>query len=485
MWTSRALFKAALLLTAIALPIAGGVLWWQYERPFDPEHPDTVSPADLRAALAPDASLPLDAQHTDVLMIAACTLRQDRLEAYGHDAPTSPFLDMLGASGVVFEHNFSQAPWTRPAMGALLTGRWPRVLGLDTAERVDNFDMVVQKHHTLLGEALKDAGYTTIASVANPNLKGVFGFAQGFDQYREPAGTYKDRPHIPMSDEIVDDILEMAASVPLDQRLYARLVVLDGHKTRHYAPHYRRLFGGTIDDPEIDQDVGDYDAALRTIDAQLARLVVTLRETRPNLLVVFAADHGEGLRLPESHGPEHGNFVYRSTTETPLIYQHPALPKPGRRVGGLGMNVDVKPTVLDLLGLEPTAPVDGVSQAAAVLGEVDRAAHAYAFTETFFRKVHRSMVFDGEHQLIRKYVNDNKDARHLDQLFAASDRAAEQPLERTESRKADALAAVLDTWEAQMDQWERDAPARERGTVDASTRTMLQDLGYLDASDDE
>ena len=36
-----------------------------------------------------------------------------------------------------------------------------------------------------------------------------------------------------------------------------------------------------------------------------------------------------------------------------------------------------------------------------------------------------------------------------------------------------------------MDQWERDAPARERGTVDASTRTMLQDLGYLDASDDE
>ncbi len=477
---SRPPLRLLLVSLLLLLVLGGAGAAWHWLRPVPPEAPDTVAAAALDAALAPAAALPLTAADTDVLVIAVCTLRRDRLEPYGHDGPTSPFLDELGRTGVVFEHNFSQAPWTRPAMGALFTGRWPRVLGLDLRGKGDNFDMVIEASHTLLAERLKTAGYATLGSVANPNLKEVFGFRQGFDQYSEPAGTYRDKPHIPSSHEVVDDILEMVDGLGPDQRFYARAVVLDGHVRRRWDARYRKLFGNRLAQSGVERDVADYDAALRTIDAQLARLVTTLRARNPNLLVVLAADHGEGLKTPEHHGREHGNFVYRSTVETPLIVHHPALPDPGRRVAGLSMNVDVVPTILALLGLPAPDAVDGRSQAAAVLGRSTAPVHTAVFAETFFRKVHLSTVFDGDHQLIRRYVSDHPDANHLDRLYTAADADAHTAIQAQAPDETRALAAVLDAWEALQDQHEAASAGEETGTVDSATRKMLQDLGYIE-----
>jgi arylsulfatase A-like enzyme len=453
---------------------------WHFLRPVPYEVPDTVAPAELEQALRAQPDLPLSAQETDVLVIAGCTVRRDRLEPYGHPLPTTPFLDQLAATGVLFEHNFSQAPWTRPAMGAIFSGRWPRVLGLDPPGRGDNFDMVVEAEHVLLAEMLKDAGYATIGSVANPNLKEVFGFRQGFDDYREPDGIYRERPTIPTSHDIVDDILEMAAAVPADQRLYARAVVLDGHVRRRYDAHYLRHFTGQHRDSRIDRDLARYDAALRTIDAQLARLIVELRKTRPNLLVVFAADHGEGLRLPESHGREHGNHVFRSTVETPLIVHHPALPSRGLRISELSMNVDIVPTVLELLGLEPPGPVDGRSQAPAILGGDHEPVHEVIFAETFFRRVHKSTAFDGRHQLIRIYNSDRSATAYTDALFSVDDPAAAEPLNTDMPASMRTLAAQLTAWETLLASLAGDAAKEERGEVDPATRQMLRDLGYLE-----
>ena len=471
-----ALAVAALL---VAAAVGGGLWAWRWQAPVPADLPDTVELDALRAALAPDPAMPLDAAHTDVVLVAACTLRRDRLEPYGHPGPTSPFLRLLADQGVVFEHNFSQAPWTRPAMGAIMTGRWPRALRLDNPGRSSTFEMVVGDEHTLLAEVLAGAGYRAVGSVANPNLKAMFGFAQGFDEYREPEGTYRENPYIPRSMDVVDDVLEMAAATPADQRLYARLVVLDGHKRRKYLPRYRKLFHSGMD------DVDDYDAALRTIDGQLARLYVGLKALRPNLLFVLAADHGEGLDLPEHHGPEHGNHVYRSTVETPLLYQHPALPRPGRRVGGLGMNVDIHPTVLDLLGIPLDHPVDGRSQAAAVRGEVDEASHEVVFAETFFRQVHRSTAFDGEHQLVRDYAKGRLDGRRTDRLYAASDPGATVDVKADHPEATTALAMALDAWELHVKALSEAAVDAAPREVDAGTRKMLEELGYVEVEDGE
>lgn len=469
--SSRVLAAAG---AAVFLTSGLGAYWWLVARPVPLDRPDTVDAPSLDAALTPDPTLALSADTTDVLVVAVCTLRRDRMGAYGHDQPTTPFLDALADGGVLFEEHFTQAPWTRPAMGAIFTGRWPRVLKLDNPAEGKSFAAVVDDEHTLLAEALGEHGYTAVGAVANPNLKAMFGFAQGFSDYSEPDGTYKERPHIPSSDEVVDDLLSMAAEVPASQRLYARINVLDTHLQRKVKPRYHKLFRTG------NANLDEYDAALRSIDAELARLYTELRAVRPNLLVVFVADHGEGLYHPEHHGPEHGNFVYRTTTQTPFIVHHPALPEPGRRIWGRSMNVDVVPTVLELLKLPALDTVDGKSQSDVVLGKSDRAVHTFAYSETFFRRTHKSTVYDGEHQLIREYTRPTERGPYSDHLFTAADWQANSDVFTEHTDAAAVLRDALTEWETEQLALSRQAPDARDEDVDANTNQMLRDLGYVD-----
>ena len=215
-------------------------------------------------------------------------------------------------------------------------------------------------------------------------------------------------------------------------------------------------------------------------DAELARLFTELRKSRPNLLVIFAADHGEGLYLPKHHGPEHGNYVYRTTTQTPWVVYHPALPDPGRRIGGRSMNVDVLPTITDLLGIPSPEGVNGASQKGAVMGQTTRATHTYAYSETFFRRKHLSMVFDGEHQLIRTYTKPTETGPHADQLYTADDWQADHDILLEAPQKAQQLDEVLTAWEATSLALAARGPEVVNDDVDASTDSMLKQLGYVD-----
>ena len=86
--------------------------------------------------LACDAPAPApqrfdDAAPDTVILVIGCTLRADRLGSYGNPRETSPTLDQLAAEGARVERLVSNAPWTRPALAALTTGRYPLSLGID------------------------------------------------------------------------------------------------------------------------------------------------------------------------------------------------------------------------------------------------------------------------------------------------------------------------------------------------------------------
>jgi arylsulfatase A-like enzyme len=439
-----------------------------------PDLHDAELLTEVTATLAADPDLPLDAAHTDVLLLNLCTVRKDRLGLYGNRHPTTPFLDELGQAGVVFETNLAQAPWTRPSMGALLTGRWPRALHLDDRDAFVRSARVLGQDHTTLAERLADAGYGAAGVAGNPHLDALYGFDQGFDHYSIPEGTGWKRGTA-TSRVIVDEALALAGRVPLDQRLYLQVNALDGHTPIADDFRYRHLMKRG---PRGNRRV-KYDSALRTMDRQLARLVLALKADRPNLLVVLATDHGEGLNLPKNHGHKHGKQVYRNTTETALVFQHPALPSPGRRVGGLSMNIDVVPTVLDLLGVPASDSWDGASQKPAVLGQEDRASHAIAFSETFFRKAHASTAMNDDYQLIRTY---RPNGTVNDRLFRAKDADALREVSEAEPAAAARMSTALDAWEAEMLVLEQQG-APEDVPLGAGDQQLLEELGYMDADE--
>ncbi len=97
----------------------------------------------------------------NVVFIVLDALRADRLGCYGFPKATSPELDALTAQGVLFERVVAQCSWTRPSVGSMLTGQYPRALGL-----YKEIGESLPRDAESLAELLKAQGYTTIGATA-------------------------------------------------------------------------------------------------------------------------------------------------------------------------------------------------------------------------------------------------------------------------------------------------------------------------------
>ena len=79
-------------------------------------------------APANDASRP-----PNILLISIDALRADRLEAYGYDRPTSPFLAELAGRGLVFENSSVNTHGTTPSHATILSGLYQEQHGVGLA----------------------------------------------------------------------------------------------------------------------------------------------------------------------------------------------------------------------------------------------------------------------------------------------------------------------------------------------------------------
>ena len=106
-----------------------------------------------------------------------------------------------------------------------------------------------------------------------------------------------------------------------------------------------------------------YDAEVAYTDTLVGQLreILEGRGLLERTLLIITGDHGEGLG---DHGEYfHGFFVYDSTARVPLIVRLPEARLGGRRVEAAVSHVDLRPTILDALGVE--APAALRSRAAA------------------------------------------------------------------------------------------------------------------------
>jgi arylsulfatase A-like enzyme len=289
----------------------------------------------------------------NVLFILIDTLRGDRLGSYGYARPTSPSLDLLAASGVRFGRHLAQSSWTKCSMASLWTGLYPARNG------VTRFDQVLTSEAKLPAEIFQEAGFRTVGLYRNGWVAPNFGFGQGFEIYDKPRprplppSVRRDNPTLKESgsdDDAVDAALEFLR-VSGRERWFLYLHLMDVHEFLY--DEETAIFGTSSSDV--------YDNAILHLDRILDRLLGHLASEGllDRTLVVVTADHGEafGERGYEGHARE----VYRETTEIPWIVAFPFRLEKGAVVDVRTRNVDVWPTVLDLVGLPELPTADGRS----------------------------------------------------------------------------------------------------------------------------
>jgi len=133
--------------------------------------------------------------------------------------------------------------------------------------------------------------------------------------------------------------------------------------------HDLRFFSFERIEPELVKR--RYAEEVEYVDRQIGQLLEELdrRGQLDNTLIVFTSDHGEGLGDHNHIG--HSSQVYNSLTRVPLILSYPGHLPEGKRIEAPAAHIDIYPTILDLLDLETSQRMEGIS----LLDSIDGGAH--------------------------------------------------------------------------------------------------------------
>jgi arylsulfatase A-like enzyme len=442
---------------------------------------------------APKLRSPLGFRH--VLLISVDTLRADFLASYGLPFVESPHVDRLAREGLLFEQHIAVASTTLASHTSLMTGSYPRTHGTPRNSFVVNDD------NAMLAEELGRGGFGTAAFIGGLPLLERFNFDQGFDHFDEPGpdvgsrsaaevtsaaldwlkGTSADRlfvfvhffdvhyPYVqgePWDSMYRDDALDVTGSIPDGFRVI--------HALREGIPAAQAM---------SDARKRAYAGGVTYVDTQIGRLVDGLEalDLLDETLVIVTSDHGESMDLHPAEYWDHGRTVFEEVAHIPLIMRFPSAWRRGERIPQLIANIDVAPTLLDLLDLPVPEAVEGRSFAPLLRGE-DAPVRGAVFIEatkphgkryeadTVWRNERKmqgvrterwKLIHEPLTQRIRFY-DLRADRSEQDDLSAATVAAAPMADLRDHLRRREGGAAA------------QDAPA----DLDEQTRARLRALGY-------
>jgi len=441
----------------------------------------------------PGSSAPREA----VFLVVVDTLRADRLSSYGYTAHATPHIDALAARGLRFDNAQAVASWTVPSMGALLTSRYPRQLGMleSTSRSKQNFQWHtlraqllwgLPRHVTTLAEQMRERGFRTAAFVNQPALNANTTFARGFDEYHHPVEGGEIRQletgrkgvlqrwatteHTAAADAGLVQAFGSWLEETGDQRVFAWVHLLSPHVP------YEAPAGFAVDSSEPSDR---YDAEVRYVDSLVGKITDAIGRHAgwDRSLVVFVSDHGEEFGERGRHG--HGHSLHREVTRVPLIVS-----APGRLAAGVVHApvrlVDVAPTILALTSRSAIAPVglEGVN----LEHVADRPALPVYVEGKLYGESERSLTQDG-YKLI---VSDGEKPSLLYQV--ERDPEEKHDVAASEAERVEEMQARIQTQRRRL-QVEfiaaRTAPAAAAAPAPSEleerrTREALRALGYLD-----
>jgi len=351
-----------------------------------------------------------------ILYIDIDALRPDRLGCYGYHRDTSPAIDQIAREGVRFNNCFTPDAPCLPSRTAMYSGRFgiqsgvvghggtaaePKHAGATRGFR-DLFD-----EQGLAGQ-LQRAGFHTAMVSPFGQRHAAWWFYAGFNEIHNTG-----KGGIELADD-VDPVLfpwiernlsrdnwflhvnfwdvhtpyrtpaeygEPFAGEPLPKHLddldfIRRQNAMTGpHMSMDVSmyndlvnPRYPRHPGRVDDRASLRKMVDGYDTAIRYVDDRVARMVAMLKQANiyDDTAIIISADHGENFGELGLWG-EHATADI-ATCRVPLIVKWPGSTQAGKVDDHFRYNVDMAPTMMELLDRKACPIWDGASYAGVLRG---------------------------------------------------------------------------------------------------------------------
>lgn len=347
-----------------------------------------------------------------ILYIDIDSLRPDHLGCYGYHRQTSPNIDSIAQDGVLFTGCYTPDAPCLPSRTSLYTGRFGIMTGvvghggtaadLRLQGRERSFRDWVEFYS--LPTRLQQAGFHTAQISPFGQRHAARQFYAGFNEihntgkgglesaeevqpvvmkwmqdnatrdnwflhlnywdphtpYRVPLEYPNHFENDPLPEWLTDEILEKHKQKPGP---HGALEI--GMYTDEAPADYPRHPGKIENRQDLRRMFDGYDLGVRYADDMIGQIIAFLKAQGiyEETVIIISADHGENIGELGLYA-EHGTADH-ITCRVPLIIKWPGMAR-GERREGFHYNLDLAPTLMELLGQEASACWDGQSYAASL-----------------------------------------------------------------------------------------------------------------------
>lgn len=316
------------------------------------------------------------ATRPNLLLITVDDMSADSVGVFGSPVPDiTPNIDKLAAQGIRFDRAHVQVANCMPSRNVMWSGRYPH------SNRVEGFYSIPDPSYPTLADLAKRSGYFTAV----------------YHKIKDST------PYIPYGwDTVLDASPAFSTRSPKDANSYALAVsegirgakaaakpfmllinIADPHvpffglnrtgekindpfaPSREYSAKEITVPGFLVDDPVVRQELAHYYSSVRRADDAVGKIMKTLDESgeSANTIVMFLSDHGMPFPFAKTQ-------LYHQSTRTPLVFRWPGVIRPGSvDREHMVSAVDLLPTLLDSIGSEIPAGIQGRSLLSLLRGQ--------------------------------------------------------------------------------------------------------------------
>lgn len=385
--------------------------------------------ADANPATSTEEAPTAAADRPNFVVVVVDDLRWDEFGAAGHPFVETPNIDRIAAEGALFTNAFHAVPLCSPNRASLLTGQYPSRHGIiDNVAR----NLASHRLQTY-PQALQESGYRTAfigkwhmgndptprpgfdqwvgipgqGRTADPELfeNGELHVVEGYitdilsDRAIDFIEEEKDNPFLVyLSHKAVHpDVRQLddgSASGGIgfqpaprhrgryfDQRFPRRANTVESFDDLRDRPAIRRALAlratgdyredlTGFDVPRTDEEnIQRRAEMLLSVDEGIGRIMERLEslDLLDETVFIFTSDNGF---FYDEHGlTNERRMPYDESIRNPLLIRYPAMVRPGSRLDGLTVSVDLAPTVLELAGAPVGDHIQGRSLVPLMTGD--------------------------------------------------------------------------------------------------------------------
>jgi arylsulfatase A-like enzyme len=342
-------------------------------------------------------------------------LRPDHLGCYGYDRPTSSNIDKIASNGVRFDHYYCSSSPCMPSRTAWSSGRFGirngvcsnLGAGADFHIKLSDYGGPHPENEMLMRQLRQYSGLHTVSFSTFADRHSAYYFMCGFSEFHTP----NLKGGMETADEVNPMIMRWLEANQSRDDYFLHINYWDAHRPYRIDPDWdpngikstpvtqawpdkdtiddhQKISGpftangqfkndtspyplmpGSIKNREdFEKMITGYDLSIAYIDEHIGQIIAFLERTGQieNTAIIISSDHGDAFG-------EHGIYSDHVCADEcihriPLIINWPGITERARTCEDLIYNVDLPPTLCDILDVPAPADWDGLSFRAALEG---------------------------------------------------------------------------------------------------------------------